>query len=259
MAWHLQTQQKMLIGSHDEPVKYVFHVTDAPSPCIVSGGWDRKMKFWDVKGGDRALASVDLPERVYAMHVRGRMCVVGMAQCKIHVYDMRKPQQVFMEKASQLKHQTRCLETFPDQQGFVLAGVDGRASIDHVMDAKRKDDFTFKCYRPRENSLLIYPVNCVSFFPGESSGVFATGGGNGICNFWDKDTRQRYREFPALKLPVTACNFSADGRIFAYGVGYDWAKGAAEYNPSTMQPYILLHAVQEDEVRSRDSRQTRRK
>ena len=42
-----------------------------------------------------------------------------------------------------------------------------------------------------------------------------------------------------------------DGSIYAYAVSYDWSRGYSEYNPTTAKNYILLHAPQEAEVKSR--------
>eukprot|EP00172_Hildenbrandia_rubra_P004601 Plantae.Rhodophyta-Hildenbrandia_rubra.ctg9633.p1 GENE.Plantae.Rhodophyta-Hildenbrandia_rubra.ctg9633~~Plantae.Rhodophyta-Hildenbrandia_rubra.ctg9633.p1 ORF type:complete len:354 (+),score=53.70 Plantae.Rhodophyta-Hildenbrandia_rubra.ctg9633:134-1195(+) len=249
MAWHLATQQKMLIGTHDEPVRFVYHSQDSPSPCIVTGGWDRKLKYWDASGGGKMLASIDLPERVHAMHLRGRMLCVGLADRKILVYDMRNPQRAFMEKISQLRHQTRVVEVFPDQTGFIVANVEGRASFDHVNEADRKKDFTYKCFKNPSRGNLICAVNSISFHP-SAPGTFTTCGGDGLCSFWNKDTREKLKDFQ-LKNPLTASHFSADGKIFAYASGYDWAKGASGFDPNMMKPYMLLHAVQDAEIRKR--------
>ena len=43
-----------------------------------------------------------------------------------------------------------------------------------------------------------------------------------------------------------------DGSIYAYAVSYDWSRGYSEYNPTTAKNYILLHAPQEAEVKSRN-------
>lgn len=81
-----------------------------------------------------------------------------------------------------------------------------------------------------------------------------TAGGDGTYNFWDKDSKQRLKamqkcQYGADPAPITCGAFNSDGSIYAYGVSYDWSRGFQSYNPSAMQPAILLHATQEAEVR----------
>ena len=92
-------------------------------------------------------------------------------------------------------------------------------------------------------------MNDIAFHP--RHGTFVTVGSDGAYNFWDKDTKQRLKAMQAASSSVPCCTFNADGSILAYAVSYDWHKGAAEHNPATSQNYILLHAVQENEVKSK--------
>ncbi len=51
--------------------------------------------------------------------------------------------------------------------------------------------------------------------------------------------------------PIPTCCFNGDGSILAYAASYDWSRGASEHNPATAKNYIMLHAVQENEVKSK--------
>lgn len=42
-------------------------------------------------------------------------------------------------------------------------------------------------------------------------------------------------------------------------MSYDWSRGYSEYNPTTAKNYILLHAPQEAEVKSRNRPATGRR
>lgn len=246
-AFHLPSQQKMIVGSHDAGVRNVYYCGETPSACVVSGGWDKKVKFWDVGGGGKQLGVIELPERVFSMDVKGSMCVVGMAEKKIQVYDLRNPGKVVLEKISQLRHQTRVVTCFGNQSGFIVGSVEGRVSVDHLNEDKRKLDYAFKCRDQQQP--LIWPVHCACFYPAPNSGVFATGSGGGSCYFWNKDEKSKLKSFTGLNEEgLTACDFSNDGKIFAYSVGYDWSKGADSFNPSAMTPKIYLHAVVESDL-----------
>lgn len=53
--------------------------------------------------------------------------------------------------------------------------------------------------------------------------------------------------------PIPCGAFNRDGSIYAYAVSYDWYKGYAHYPSGQGQNHnhILLHATQEQEVKSR--------
>lgn len=81
-------------------------------------------------------------------------------------------------------------------------------------------NFSFKCHR--DDSKNIYAVHDLGFHP--VHGTFSTAGGDGTFSFWDKDSKQRLKAFPKTTGPITNTAFNHNGSIFAYAVGYDWAK-----------------------------------
>lgn len=251
--WMLGGNQTTTVAVHDAPIRHVFYCGNigGGSPAVVTGSWDKTLKYWDIRAATKTpMGGVQMSDKVFCMDVRAPLLVVGTADRKLRVYDIRKPQEVFHEKMAQLKYQFRCLATFPDQSGYAVGSIEGRVSIDHVAEKDRKADFAFKCHRDQENG-VIYPVNSISFH--EQHGTFATAGGDGGFNFWDKDNKHRLKQFQRLNQPITATAFSSDGNIFAYAVGYDWSKGAAHHNVANMKKYILLHGVQAQDVKGKRS------
>jgi mRNA export factor len=250
--WQLGTNAQSVIAAHDAPIRHVYYSPDMGngSPCIVTGSWDKTVKYWDVRAPSGSpMGTIPLPDKVFCMDVRSPLMVVGTADRQIRVFDIRKPTAPFHEKITQLKHQFRCLATFTDRLGYAVGSIEGRVSIDHIQEAHRKNDFSFKCHRDADTG-IIYAVNSISFH--EEYGTFATAGADGGFNFWDKDNKHRLKQFQRLNQPITATAFSADGSIFAYAVGYDWSKGA-EYNDPTLRKYILLHGVQAGEIKEKKS------
>ncbi len=73
---------------------------------LVTGGWDRTLKFWDCRSPTPANTQ-QLPERVYAMDVLHPLLVVGTADRNITIYNLTQPQAPFKTIASPLKWQTR--------------------------------------------------------------------------------------------------------------------------------------------------------
>ncbi len=46
MMWHLASNSWTQVAQHDGPISGVFY-SDTPSPCVITGSWDRTVKFWD--------------------------------------------------------------------------------------------------------------------------------------------------------------------------------------------------------------------
>jgi hypothetical protein len=107
MMWEIGTGRFTQVAAHDAPIVGIFHA-EFPSPCIVTGSWDKTVKFWDpTSQTGQPLGVLQMPERVYAMDVKGSVMVVATAERHILVYDLRNLAQPFRQKFSPLKYQTR--------------------------------------------------------------------------------------------------------------------------------------------------------
>lgn len=58
----------------------------------------------------------------------GEILVVGTAQRKVSIWDLRKiaAQTPIENRESNLKYQTRCIRCFPNRQGYVLSSIEGK-------------------------------------------------------------------------------------------------------------------------------------
>ena len=52
--------------------------------------------------------------------------VIATADRKIIVVNLNNPQSIYHTIPSPLKHQSRCIAAFPDQQGFCLGSIEAR-------------------------------------------------------------------------------------------------------------------------------------
>jgi mRNA export factor len=240
--WDIASNTYDVVAMHDKAIRHCVDV--AGMQLLATGGWDGSVRYWDVRNPTgRAACTVPVGDRVYAMDARNVLLVVGVADRGVLVYDVRNPVAPFQQKYSQLKYQTRAIATFPNSMGYIVASVDGKVSVDHVQEASRKKDQVLKCHRDDMGNS--YGINTVCFH--DKSGVFATAGSDGFCNFWNLDSRQLATPTPFQKMssPVCAADFSNDGSLFAYAVGYDWSRGASQQNPAAHPTNIFIRQIPE--------------
>ena len=168
--------------------------------------------------------------------------VVATADRQIEAYDVSSQPRKHSSIKSPLKFQSRCISCFTDMTGFAVGSIEGRVGIHYLQKVPNKDSFAFKCHRQDTNA---FPVNAISFHP---FGTFATVGGDGVVNFWDKDNKQRLKGFQPIDRPISCANFNTQGNMFAYASSYDWSKGSSFYAPGS-QNDIYIHYTPEDEVK----------
>ncbi|CAK5052385.1 unnamed protein product [Meloidogyne enterolobii] len=251
--WDLQSNSVVVVGQHDDCVKSCHWVTASNYQCLMTGSWDRSLRFWDMRQLPTvsSLATINLPERVWCSDMIYPLAVVGMANRHIKSYNLEGQPQEIQDVESQLKYQNRSIAIFKNKinnqpGGFALGSIEGRVAI-QCLDAKdNKDNFTFKCHRSSEliNGFQeIYPVNVVAFHPIHQT--LCTAGADGRYSFWDKDARTKLKGSDAMALPITACHIHQGGNIMAYSIGYDWSKGS-EYSYPTNVTKIYLHACNEE-------------
>ena len=109
--------QAQQVAAHDQPIRCVQSMMFNGSPMLVTGSWDKMVKYWDLRQ-QQAVASVECRDRVYSMDVRGNeMLVIGTAERWIHVVDLKNPTNFFKTIQSPLKWQTRVVSTFTDGTG----------------------------------------------------------------------------------------------------------------------------------------------
>lgn len=250
-CWDLASNQTIQVAAHDAPIK-TCHWVKAPNyTCLMTASWDKTLKFWDTRSS-APIMSMNLSERCYCADVDYPMAVVGTADRGISMYVLEGKPAEYKRVESPLKHQHRCISIFRDKKtnqptGFALGSVEGRVAIQYVNPVNPKDNFTFKCHRSTAASNSgyqdIYAVNDIAFHP--VHGTLATVGSDGSYSFWDKDARTKLKSSENIDQAITKAAFNHNGQIFAYSVGYDWAKGHEHYNPSK-KTYIFLRPCFDD-------------
>lgn len=93
--------------------------------ALVTGSWDRTVRFWDPRAQQAEQSSHKVPERVYHMDLVNNVLVVAMASRLYHIYDIRKMDAPAQTRESSLKFMTRALACMVDGQGAFFSWFQG--------------------------------------------------------------------------------------------------------------------------------------
>jgi len=252
MVLDVATGSSRQVGEHAAPIRSV--KIYAAQRLLVTGSWDKTIKYWDGRQ-PQPVATINVPERVYCMDLRGDVLAIGTASGVI-ANPVAQPTQTgkqwIIGNNPHVQYQVRSLGIFIDSKGIAVGSIAGRVAVVHIHPPSVTFDFSFKCHR---RQLEVYAVNSISFHP--VFGSFATAGSDGSYHFWDKDNKRVLKKMDNVVSPLTilATEFNALGDIFAYAVGYDWSRGADYYesNPQMKKNAIYLCAVQQDDVKPRST------
>lgn len=131
----LATQQTVVVGQHDQPIRSVrwFESPQGQSPMLVTGSWDKTLKYWDLRSATPA-GILQCPERVYSVDVKDKLLVVGTADRFINIVNLADPMTFYKTLQSPLKWQTRVVSCFTDAAGFAIGSIEGRCAIQYVED-----------------------------------------------------------------------------------------------------------------------------
>ncbi|KAJ3416475.1 hypothetical protein HDV05_001633, partial [Chytridiales sp. JEL 0842] len=238
----LNTGQVQQVAAHDAPIKAARFLdgVGGQGTMVVTGSWDKSIRYWDLRQPTPAF-TLQLPERCYSMDAAFPLLVVATADRHVMIYNLNNPSTPFRQIQSPLKWQTRVVSCFPNAAGFAIGSIEGRVGIQYVDDKQSSMNFSFKCHRDDKN---VFAVNDIAFHP--TYGTFSTAGADGTFNFWDKDSKQRLKQFNNVGSQISATAFNRNGTIFAYAASYDWSKGHEHNNPSAGNK-IFLHATKDED------------
>lgn len=241
------------LTAHEQPIRACAFTTIQNSPILVTGSWDRTVKYWDFRS-QNPVATLQCQERVYSLDVRKQLLVIGTADRYINIVDLNTPDKFYKTLQSPLKYQTRVVSCFTEANGFAIGSIEGRCAIQYVEEKDASNNFSFKCHRdtpttgPNRDVSNVYSVNAISFHP--IHGTFSTSGSDGTFHFWDGNAKHRLKGYPNVGGPITSTAFNRQGTIFAYAISYDWSQGYQKNTPQTPHK-VMLHGVNQDEVKPR--------
>ena len=252
-GWDLGSGTFQQVAGHDAPVRAVQWC--GALNALATASWDGTLRFWDLRTPE-PICTHQLPGKVRAMDAVHPTLVVACeldSDKPIVIFDLRTPQQEYTRTGSPVSYQPRSIGVFMDSSGYALGSIEGRVAIQYIQDNDPRESYAFKYHR--DSRRYIYSVNAMSFHPGY--GTFVTAGSDGMIACWDKDSKQRLKEYKKNFNSISATAFNANGAFLAYAVSYDWSEGAASYNQNEGSA-IFIHQMTDTEIAARPKKNSRR-
>ena len=126
---------------HDEPIKSIgfFQNTISSGPILVTGSWDKTVKFWDLRQAT-PVGSIACKEKVYSLDTCGNSLVIATAEREIHFVDLQKPTTIHETILSPLKHQTRVIKYLADEAAIAVGSIEGRVAVNWTAKNRRYEN-----------------------------------------------------------------------------------------------------------------------
>ncbi|GJQ14592.1 hypothetical protein GpartN1_g6383.t1 [Galdieria partita] len=246
-----------LVGQHAAGVRCVAYSETITS--VVTAGWDSSIQGWDIRdNSSRSKFSASLSGKAFALSLYQNTCIVGSSKRKLEFWDIRKMHQPWNIQESPIRQQIRSIACSPDATRFAIGSTEGRVAIQPFplesteSEAHSPASFSFKCHRQSaaapDGADLVFPVNVICFHP--VYGTFATGGGDGVVNIWDGDSKKRICQLRSFPSSISSLSFSSDGSQLAIASSYTFEEGERDHPPDA----LYVHSVVQNEVLPRPFR-----
>ncbi|XP_020800154.1 mRNA export factor-like [Drosophila serrata] len=250
-ALDVATNTLAKIGNHEAGVRCCSMMV---SPVLMTASWDKTAKFWDPRC-DKSIFELNLPGRAYAADTMNTLAVVACSDQKVLTFSIegsyKDTRQWDCPTIGGTNSQVRALaitkgSTAQQPIGWFLAKSDGRVIMQPVQPYVH-DTWSFECHRKEISKGTHYDVYAVNDIKmNHERKTLATVGSDGSYEFWDCINRSRLmRNSAQAPESITKCSLSANGQVFAYAVGYDWAQGY-EYHDPAKKPKIYMRSVVKD-------------
>lgn len=198
------------IKAHEQGIKKI----RAFNNILITGSFDKKLKFWDFRTNNTPVFTHELSHKVYSMDIKNDNLVLALSNNSVVTYNINDFQRQRL-LCTKLKWQLRSLCCLDSQ--VLVGGIEGSIEILNMNDGS---EFYYKGHRVTNT---LYAVNCIDVHPMNSSLIASGGSDSNVLIYHRQQRIKMYTE--KANAPITAGKFSRNGLFYIYATGEDWSKG----------------------------------
>lgn len=213
VVFDLSGNQNSIPSAHAAPIK---SIKNFANQFIITGSFDSTLKFWDLKSTNSA-HTITVPGKVYGMDLRGSFLCVLLSDKSVQTYDLTN---ITLTSTinTRFNYSVRSVACGTDSDSFAVGGIEAKVEVFFKSSESKK--FIFRSHREGNK---LYSVNVIRFDP-TNPNIIVTGGADKSIVFFDKSNRMKIHT-STHESPITAAEFTNDGKYFIFAVGDDWSKG----------------------------------
>lgn len=246
--WNLQTQQKQQVAAHDLPISCMTYVAASqavPQEMLITGSWDGKLRFWDLRQQAPAKEE-NLGAPIVALDVKGPMASIATGR-KVTIMNLQSFTRMGdLQPNAMMKYAFRDVACFPSNTGVLVGSAEGRLGRIPLTPMPNDPGCCFKAHAVETPGLKNhYTMFQTNFVATVSEGTAVTGGSDGYVRFWNMTARTRIAEFApkmhgTVAVPVSCGGLSSDSSFLAYGTSYDWSMGKDNFDSSMPRAITVM-------------------
>ncbi|KAI5181600.1 mRNA export factor [Nematocida sp. AWRm80] len=247
---NMMNTQLVEIGTHTAGIGCIICTNNG---ILVTGGWDKKLKFWQVSSMINLVKEYTLADKIYAIDSQAdivSVCIVGNIVLHYNTFSLEKiilPEYSGRDTYSmrygtgstygatpRYKPSTnwaiRSIACSLSGDALAVGGIDGRAEVLNTKTQQQSSMNStptiapFKCSGSTTGNIL-YSVNKIMFHP-VFPGILLTCTSNGKFCLWKmKEKILLASGGPSNEHMITTAAFHPSGKYLAIAIGYDWSKG----------------------------------
>ncbi|KAI3403350.2 BUB3 [Candida oxycetoniae] len=208
--------ENMKLGSNfgKELVDDSCHINGINNICqgsnhtVIASSFNKELQALDQRQ-QKPIAVYKNKQKILTMDSNDKYLILGLAGNKIEIYNLSDLSKPVETRDVGLRFQFQDIKAFPNQEGFAIATIDARVSVEFfspsrdVQDSKR---FIFKSHRHYDKTLeieTVYPINSLSY--DKTREMLITGGSDGYVCLWDIAKRKRMKQFKQFQTRDSQC------------------------------------------------------
>lgn len=200
---------------------------------IIASSFNRNLQHLDSRQR-KPIGVYPNKRKIHTMDSTDQYLILGLSDNVIEIYDLKNLHEPLETRDVGLRYQFKDIKTFPNQEGFAVATIDARVSIEYFnpsLDVQNSKRFIFKSHRHYDEMTgtdIVFPINSIAFDK-KKDYMLLTGSSDGHVCLWDIEKRKRMKQFPRFEPrdqqgvveSVAKMDVSSNGKLLAVATSDD--------------------------------------